>query len=253
MFFNDVFATIAITFLISFGSILIFLIATVLFITFFKKNRDKKLVNGYLIILLLSVFGVFISLPWIFLNEAVHETDNKLAEKYYNMASKTAVFPKVRATIYEFMASHYFIVDKNLSLAIKNCEKFNLLKGDLPGDCALWDMYIINKDYDKALEQLDKKNMVQMEAVVYLLKGEPQSAIDTINRKISLSPKAWDYVYRGNFYDYTGKTDLAKQDYDKAVELDKNMKTYPQYIQMRSNKNYFFDKLIKNRKEYGLK
>lgn len=252
MFFNDVFATIAITFLISLVSLFAIFVATILFIVFYKKNRKKKLIVGYLITLGVSIFGMYISLPWIFLNEAVHQTDNKLAVAYYDTALKTAVFPKVKATIYDFKASHYFIGEKNLPLAIENCEKFNLLKGDLPGDCGLWDMYIINKDYDKAIELLTKKNMTQMKAVVYLLKGETKAAIEILTQKINIAPKAWDYAYRANFYDYAGKHDLAVKDYEKALELNPNMNTYPNFKAMRANKNYFFDKLKQNRKEYNL-
>ena len=111
MFFNDVFSTIGITFLISMASIIIFFISTVLFIIFFKKNHDKKLIVGYLVIVLLSVFGAYISLPWIFLNEAFHQNDNKLAVAYYDTALKTAIFPKVKATVYDMKAAHYFTVE----------------------------------------------------------------------------------------------------------------------------------------------
>lgn len=252
MFFNDVFSTIGITFLISMASIIIFFIATVLFIIFFKKNHDKKLIVGYLVVVLLSVFGAYISLPWIFLNEALHQTDNKLSVAYYDTALKTAIFPKVKATVYDMKAAHYFTVEKNLPLAIENCEKFNLLKGDLPGDCGLWDMYIINKDYDKAIEQLKQKNMTQMKAIVYLLKGETSTAIEVMNNKIKINPKAWDYAYRANFYDYKGNSNLAQKDYQKALELNPNMSNYPNFKAMRANKNYFFDRLKQNRKEYNL-
>lgn len=252
MFFNDIFSTIAITFLISLLSIGVILLSTILFIIFFRKNKDKKLITQYIIVLAISIFGIYISIPWIFLNEATHSNNHKVTEKYYKIALKTSVFPKVKATIHEYLASHYYTVDKNLPLAIENCEKFYKLKGDLPSYCPLWDMYLINKDYDKAIEQLTQNNMIQMKAVVYLLKGDTQTAIETISEKITIYPQAWDYAYRANFYSYAGKSDLAQIDYKKAIELDKNMEKYPKFNQMHSNKNYFFDQLKKNRKEYNL-
>lgn len=252
MFFNDIFATIAIIFLISFVSVMVLFASTILFIIFYKKNRNKKLIYGYLGILLLSVFGIYLSFPWLFLNIALFEPDNKQAVKYYDMALNTAIFPKVRATMYEFKASHYYTVDKNITLAIDNCEKFNKLKGDLPEDCQLWSMYLINEDYDKAIEQLKNGNLPEILSMAYLLKGETQTAIDIISEKIMISPQAWDYAYRANFYNYAGKPELAKKDYDMAIKMKPKLEKNKRFEEMYSNKNYFFEQLKKNRKEYNL-
>ena len=251
MFFNDVFSTVVITFLISLISVIILFCTTILCIIFHKKYHTKKFCLIYVIILLVSVFGIYISIPWLLLNKALHQTNNVSAVKYYNMALKTSIFPKVKATMYDFKSSHYFVIEKNLLLATENCEKFHQLKKDLPLGCMLWNMYLLNKDYDKAIANLPK-NSKQIEAYIYLLKGDTDKAIDTINKEIDTNPKVWDYVYRANFYDYINRPDLSKKDYQKAIEIYPGITTHPTFKEIKTDKNYFFNKLEKNRKNFHL-
>lgn len=254
MFFNDIFTTIIVSFIISLISIILLLIATILLAIFYQKYNSKKLLTSYILILCFSLFGVSISLPWLFLNRAITQTTNDKAVKYYELALHTSLLPKVKASMYDFISSHYFAVDKNLPLAIENCEKANQLKGDLELSCMLWDMYLINKEYDKALNQLKftKVPHPQIESMIYLLKGDTKTAIEIISDKINSTPTGWDYAHRGNYYSYAGNSTEAQNDYQKAIELSPKLKDNQRFNEMRSNKNYFFNLMNKNRKEYNL-
>lgn len=58
-------------------------------------------------------------------------------------------------------------------------------------------------------------------------KSDPEGAIEDFTLAITLDPTdTYSYISRGNLYDKIGKKELAKEDYEKIIEIEKEPKDY---------------------------
>ena len=57
--------------------------------------------------------------------------------------------------------------------------------------------------------------------------SDPEGAIEDFTMAITLNPTdTYSYISRGNLYDKIGKKELAKEDYEKIIEIEKKPKDY---------------------------
>lgn len=204
------------------------------------------------ILIILICAGIFLLLPYFFLDLAMKTNSDKQAQLYYNAAKNIAIIPKTKAHACALLSDYYKNLNRNLNLAIKNCEISQ--KYSKNNMCLLFDLYTIEGDYNKALEALEKESAssFQIKAQIYFLKGDTKSAIDILNQKISKNPTSFDYAYRANMFDYLGNKEQSKEDYKTAYKIKNPDCPDNQIKQMQKNKNYIFDKLKEKRKLYGL-
>ncbi len=253
----------------SFVALLIFIISGLTIII--EQIKTKKITHKIIkfSFLGISFICLYLTLCWWFLALAINCKDIQIAEKYHNLAVKTAIIPSVKSYMYYNEGSFYeythngekAILSFNKAISDTNPKTCNI-QNYQNKDCksyifssyiSLCNLYTIKGDSEKGTAVCNNVGLYNMAVVNYLLKKDYTNALNKINENITRfetsnkRPDGLSYAIRGNIYEHIGKTQEAQKDYLKAQTISKNAKIK----QIKNNKNFYEDFYKLKQSEYG--
>ena len=253
----------------SFVVLLTFIIAGLTIII--EQIKNKKITRKIIkfSILGISFICIYLTLCWWFLAIAMNSKNIQIAEKYHNLAVKTAIIPSVKSYMYYNEGAFYeythngekAILSFNKAVSNTNPQTCNI-KNYPNKACkdyifssfiSLCNLYTIKGDSEKGTLICSNVGLYNMTVVNYLLKKDYTNALNKINENITRfensnkKPDGLSYAIRGNIYEHLGKAKEAQKDYKKAQTISKNTRIK----QIQNNKNFYEDFYKLKQSEYG--
>jgi len=149
---------------------------------------------------------------------------HKKAEKLYNKAIKS--LKSNRADVVDL--ANAFKVRGMMEYALKTFDKGKKMIAQPPLNMELADLYIAQKQYDKAINLLetafqeypDNKDILNTLANIFLTIRKYTDAKPWIRKIIDIQPNDTLYFTLGSIYDYEHLPDSAKINYERALVLN---------------------------------
>lgn len=244
---NDLFTTTVIMFVLTIISVLFLggVAAWCGFDIYQRKagNFWQVKVSSILLILFVLYFGI----PFWLLAAAYNVKDVAKAERFYNLAIQTSIFPSVKSLLYSEKGAYYSMT-YNGAKAIDAYEKAYEIKKDDTHLHQLCLLYTIKGDYDKAVGTCVQTSHNQMAAINSIINKNYQLALNVINMEFKdENPSCWDYAVRGYIYRELNRKDLSEVDFAKAFELCPNNSRLNQVYE---NSNYYDEYYANLRKNF---
>lgn len=239
---NDLFITIVVMFLLSLLCLLALAGTSIWSGVDLRKYKTLRFIPVKILIVCVSLFVIYLGVPFWFLTAAFRHHDSANVEQFYDFAIKTAVFPSVKAFMYAEKGAFY-LASFNGNNAIDAYEKsYQIKNSDIPLQ-QLCLLYTIKGDYDSAVATCIETSHNQMAAINSILNKNYTLALKVINVEFQDNqPACWDYAVRGHIHRALENKDLFKSDLDNALKLcPDNVRIKEIYNNSDYYENYYSD------------
>lgn len=215
---GDLLITVVVMVLLSTITVLLLLYVLVITGVKFYENKKLQISPVNIVIVLISLFILYLGLPFWFL-KAAYSVEGENAETLHKVSVNTALLPSVRSFMKAELGSYYMRIFEG-EKAIGAFEDSMKIQENKHSSVMLCMLYSFKGDRENAVDMCLKTGMHQLAAVNYSLKKDYQQALDIINKEISSDKDTcWNYALRASVYRKLGKKDLFEQDYKTAKSL----------------------------------
>ena len=212
--------------------LIIFLITLIVAIVKYKKTHSKLVLKITIPIMIFSALMMYQVIPArlaadtyayekIYFNSKTQENKNKVIKEYKKTIFLSMV-PFQKADLNLRLAR--FIANEDgetvkLEKYYKKAKKYD--KNYKHSAWSWFGLYFcLNNKFDKAIEFYKFKNDKNMLITCYILNKDFETALEYLNNAISEKHSANLYVKRSYVYEQLGKNDLAKADLENALEIE---------------------------------
>ena len=246
MIAGDLLITVVVMVLLSTIAVLLLLYILVITGVKFYENKKLQISPVNIVIVLISLFILYLGLPFWFL-KAAYSAEGENAETLHKVSINTALLPSVRSFMKAELGAYYMRIFEG-EKAIKAFEDSMKIQENKHSSVMLCMLYSFKGDRENAVDMCLKTGMHQLAAVNYSLKKDYEKSLDIINREIeSDKDECWNYAVRASVNRKLGSNEQFEKDYKKAKSLCPNNK---QLDSLYKNKNYYEEYYEQKKKEF---
>ena len=218
MIAGDLLITVVVMVLLSTIAVLLLLYILVITGVKFYENKKLQISPVNIVIVLISLFILYLGLPFWFL-KAAYSAEGENAETLHKVSINTALLPSVRSFMKAELGAYYMRIFEG-EKAIKAFEDSMKIQENKHSSVMLCMLYSFKGDRENAVDMCLKTGMHQLAAVNYSLKKDYEKSLNIINREIeSDKDTCWNYALRASVNRKLGKKDLFERDYKNAKSL----------------------------------